>query len=139
MSTGNLRLPADPVHLTPDRLADNERLVRRRFWPKLRAAIGRIPFAEDAVAAFYCATDPATPLHVKAGLLGALAYFILPADMVPDLLAGLGFTDDAAVLLGAVRAVSSHLRPDHYDRARSALAADPDVIRSDAARLDDVP
>jgi len=134
MSIGNHRLPADP-----DRLADNERLVRRRFWPKLRAAIGRIPFAEDAVAALYCATDRETPLHVKAVLLGALAYFILPADMVPDVLAGLGFTDDAAVLMGAIQAVSSHLRPEHYDRARSALAADPAMPTPDRTGPDAAP
>jgi len=39
-----------------------------------------------------------TPRHVQATLLGAIAYFILPFDFIPDMLPVLGFTDDAAVL-----------------------------------------
>lgn len=102
--------------------ASDERLVRLRFWPKLRANLGRLPFVDDLLAAWFCAIDPATPSRVKIVLFGALAYFVLPFDTVPDFVAVLGFTDDAAVLLAAVQAVRSHLRPDHYERARAALA-----------------
>ena len=59
--------------------------VRRRFWTTFRKAARYIPFADDLVAAYYCALDPATPHRVRAVLLGALAYFILPFDAVPDL------------------------------------------------------
>src|SRR6202044_883624 len=51
----------------------------RSVWQKLRALAARLPFAEDLVAAHYCAFDRQTPLHVKAALIGALAYFVLPA------------------------------------------------------------
>lgn len=121
---GGMNTGTDLVPYDPERIAADERLVRRRFWAKLRTVLGKIPFAEDAVAAFYCATDPATPTRVKAVLFGALAYFVLPTDMMPDFIAVLGFTDDAAVLMAAVQAVRSHLRPDHYERARVALADD---------------
>ena len=60
-------------------------------------------------------------MRSKAILLGALAYFILPADAVPDLFAGLGFTDDAAVLAAAIAAVSRHLQPRHREQARARL------------------
>jgi uncharacterized membrane protein YkvA (DUF1232 family) len=103
-------------------MEQDERLVRERFWSKLRSSIARIPFAEDAVAAFYCATDSSTPTKTKAILLGALAYFIMPVDAVPDFIALLGFTDDAALLMAAVQTVRANLRPDHYDRARETLA-----------------
>ncbi len=93
----------------------------RRFWRKLRRVLARIPFAEDLVAAYYCACDSDTPAYVRAVLLGAVAYFILPVDMVPDILAGLGFTDDASVLAAAVAAVGRHLQPKHRARARAAL------------------
>lgn len=73
------------------------------------------------LAAYYCAFDRGTPRHVQAALLGAIAYFVLPFDFVPDLLPVLGFTDDAAVLATAIRMVSSHIRPDHRDAARAAL------------------
>jgi uncharacterized membrane protein YkvA (DUF1232 family) len=103
-------------------MEQDERLVRERFWSKLRASVTRIPFAEDAVAGFYCATDSSTPTKSKAILLGALAYFVMPVDAVPDFLALLGFTDDAAVLMAAVQTVRANLRPGHYDRARKTLA-----------------
>jgi uncharacterized membrane protein YkvA (DUF1232 family) len=99
----------------------NEQKVRQGFWPKLAKVLAFVPFAEDAVAAYYCAFDRATPLKVKGVLFGALAYFILPIDAIPDFLIGLGFTDDMAVLLGAISMIRAHLRPEHYDRARETL------------------
>ena len=78
--------------------------------------------AEDLLAAYYCAFDHATPLQVKAALVGALAYFVLPLDAIPDMLPLVGFTDDAAVLLTALRMVAGHVRAEHRDAARAALA-----------------
>ena len=93
----------------------------RRFWKKLKRVFANIPFAEDLVAAYYCAVDKDTPAYVRAVLLGAVAYFILPVDMVPDMLAGLGFTDDASVLAAAIAAVGRHLQPKHRVLAKKAL------------------
>lgn len=73
------------------------------------------------MAAYFCALDSRTPARVKAILLGAVAYFLLPTDAVPDFLAGLGFTDDAAVLLAAIRSVRPHITDDHREKARDAL------------------
>ncbi|MDQ2103653.1 YkvA family protein [Azospirillum isscasi] len=112
---------AVPAVIDPIRVEQNERLVRRRFWNTLRANLHRIPFLEQALAAFFCATDPLTPVKAKAVLMAALAYFVLPADSIPDWLIAVGFVDDAAVLAAAVQAVRSNLRPEHQDRARSAL------------------
>jgi uncharacterized membrane protein YkvA (DUF1232 family) len=53
--------------------------------------------------------------------LGAIAYFILPLDFIPDMLPVLGFTDDAAILATAIRLVATHITPDHRDAARAAL------------------
>lgn len=94
---------------------------QRRFWDKLKRVIGRIPFAEDLVAAWYCALDGDTPPYVRAVLLGAVAYFVLPADLIPDFLVGLGYTDDATVLAAAIAAVGRHLQPKHRAKARQAL------------------
>ncbi len=93
----------------------------RRFWRKVRRTLGRVPFVETAVAAHYCAIDPRTPAAVKAVLVAALAYFVTPVDMIPDFIAALGFTDDAAVLAIAVRSVAAHITDDHRSRARRAL------------------
>ncbi len=104
-----------------DKLVADEKLVRERFWDKLRKTLGRIPFIEDAVAAYYCAMDHKTPLYVRAVLMGALAYFIVPSDVIPDFIAGLGFTDDAAVMAAAIGAVRSALTPAHFEKARAFL------------------
>ena len=110
-----------PAVIDPIRVERDERYVRRRFWNTLRANLHRIPFLEQALAAFFCATDPQTPFKAKAILMAALAYFVLPADSIPDWVIAVGFVDDAAVLATAVQAVRSNLRPEHHDRARATL------------------
>ena len=114
-------MPTFPPMSDTAELTRNEATVRRGFWEKARRTLGRVPFTEDAVAAFYCATDSATPLAIRATLLGALAYFVLPFDAVPDLLLGLGFTDDAAVLVAAFTAARMHVTEAHRERARDWL------------------
>jgi uncharacterized membrane protein YkvA (DUF1232 family) len=99
----------------------DEEGLKRRFWEKLRRVAGKIPFAEDLVAAFYCATDPKTPSRVKLILLGAIAYFVFPMDAVSDLLPLLGFADDAAVLAAAITQVAGSITEDHRIKAREAL------------------
>nr|WP_210496625.1 YkvA family protein [Microvirga antarctica] len=99
-----------------------ERAVRRNFWAKLRRLGGRIPFAEDLVAAYYCATDPATPNRVRFILMGALAYFILPTDAIADFLPLVGFADDAAVLAAALAQVAGSITPDHRAHAKATLS-----------------
>ena len=104
-----------------EKLEHDRRETGRAFWRKLRRHAGRLPFVDHLLAAYYCAVDPATPLRAKAVLYGALAYFILPADLVPDWIAGFGFTDDAAVLGAAVRSILPHIKDGHRERARRTI------------------
>jgi uncharacterized membrane protein YkvA (DUF1232 family) len=104
-----------------DRTAQAEQRVRTEFLPKLKRVLARVPFAEDLLAAYYAVLDRRTPTIVRATLLGALAYFVMPVDAVPDLLAGLGFTDDAAVLLAAMRVVAGAVNDEHREAARRWL------------------
>ncbi|MCB1377959.1 MAG: DUF1232 domain-containing protein [Alphaproteobacteria bacterium] len=107
----------------------SEATVKRDVFPKLKRVLANVPFAEDVLAAYYCAFDPATPVKAKGILIGALAYFIMPVDMVPDFILGLGFTDDMAVLLAAFNVVRTHVTQNHRDRARTAL----DRLKTEAA------
>ena len=100
----------------------DEGAFREHFWRKTRRVAASIPFAEELLAAYYCAFDHNTPLPVKTALIGALAYFVLPMDAIPDILPVLGFADDAAVLATAVKMVTSHIRPEHRDAAKFKLA-----------------
>ncbi|HVD84732.1 MAG TPA: YkvA family protein [Bradyrhizobium sp.] len=104
-----------------EQLAKDRESVRKRFWIRLKRVVAGLPFAEDLLAAYYCAFDKQTPRHVQVALLGAIAYFILPFDFIPDMMPILGFTDDAAVLATAIRLVATHIRPEHRDAARAAL------------------
>ena len=104
-----------------DRLAEDRESVRHRFWTKFKRVVAKLPFAEDLLAAYYCAFDKRTPRHVQAALLAAIAYFILPFDFIPDVMPVLGFTDDAAVLATAIRLVATHITPEHRAAARAAL------------------
>ena len=99
-----------------------EARVKAGFWKKMKAVSARIPFADDVLAAYYCAFDRQTPLTVRATLLGALAYFILPFDVIPDYLPLIGFTDDAAVLATALRLIAAHMQPAHREAARRTLS-----------------
>jgi len=104
-----------------EQLAKDRESVRKRFWIKLKRVVAGLPFAEDLLAAYYCAFDKQTPRHVQVALLGAIAYFILPFDFIPDMMPILGFTDDAAVLATAIRLVATHIRAEHREAARAAL------------------
>ncbi|WP_159587582.1 YkvA family protein [Chelativorans xinjiangense] len=99
----------------------HEEDVRRKFWRTAKKAARQVPFMEDVIAGYYCALDRETPPRVRGILLAALAYFVLPLDMVPDFLAGFGFTDDMAVLAAALGAVRSHITPAHRLAAKRAL------------------
>jgi len=102
--------------------AADESEVRAKFWRTAKKAARQIPFMEDVVAAYYCALDKKTPLRAKGILLAALGYFVLPVDAIPDIVLGLGFTDDIAVLTAAITAVRAHITPAHRLAARQALA-----------------
>ncbi len=119
------RDPLNSANL-PATIARNEKITDDGFWAKIRKTAGRIPFSEEACAAWFCAKDPNTPRRVRGTLLAALAYFVIPADLIPDFISGFGFTDDATVLATAISIVSGHVKEVHKARARSALFLDKD-------------
>ncbi len=110
-----------PTAQLPVPMPRDEKIVDRDFWNKLLRVAGRIPFAEDAAAAYFCAVDPKTSARVKAILFAALAYFVMPFDLIPDFVAGIGFTDDAAVIAMALSVVAGNITEQHRVRARAAL------------------
>jgi uncharacterized membrane protein YkvA (DUF1232 family) len=80
-----------------------------------------VPFAADALAAWYAVQDDETPAAAKGMMLAGLAYFVLPTDVIPDFIAGLGYTDDAAVLMAMLGLVGRHILPRHRDAARVSV------------------
>ena len=105
-----------------ERLKRDEATVLRGFWRKLGAFAAQIPFAEELLTVYYCAFDRRTPTYVRVVLLAAIAYFIDPFDLIPDVLPIIGLTDDAAVIATATKLVWDNIKPEHRDAARDALA-----------------
>jgi uncharacterized membrane protein YkvA (DUF1232 family) len=103
------------------RAARDEAGVLAEFWARIKTLGRKLPFAEDIVAAAYCATDSATPARVKLLVVGALAYFVMPFDGIPDFLPLVGFTDDAAVIAATIAAIRAHMKDEHWERARTFL------------------
>ena len=107
--------------VSPEEDARREQRLLGSFWKAVRRVAGNTPFLADLLAAYYCVMDQQTPTRVRAILLAALAYFILPLDTIPDFLAFFGFTDDIAVLTAAIAAVSGSITETHKQTAQKAL------------------
>ncbi len=107
----------------PDRfpLPDPRSFDAKAFWAHIRRFATRLPFLKEALALYYCLVDQATPPRVKLIVAAALAYFVLPLDAIPDVLAMVGFSDDAAVIMLAWQTVRPHVNDMHLERAREAL------------------
>lgn len=61
------------------------------------------------------------PTRSKAMIIGALGYFILPFDLIPDVAAGIGYTDDIGALLAALWQVSMYIDYDVKNQAKEKL------------------
>jgi uncharacterized membrane protein YkvA (DUF1232 family) len=102
-------------------IAEDIARVARGFVEKIRQVAAKVPFAVDAAAMYYAMLDPNTPLKVKATAAAALLYFIAPFDAIVDLLPFAGYTDDAAVLYAAYRAIQAHVTEQHIAAAKRLL------------------
>jgi uncharacterized membrane protein YkvA (DUF1232 family) len=116
--------------MTPEDL----KRAKSGFWSKMRAFIGRIPFAPQVVALYYLVRDPKSDLGLKGTAVLALLYFISPVDAVPDVIPLVGLMDDAAVISLALMALGGVIKPymqqaqDWYDRG-APLVDEPEVIK----------
>lgn len=75
-----------------------------------------------ALILYYELTDPDIDTKEKAVIIGALGYFILPIDLIPDAIPVAGFTDDLAVLIAAYKFVEHNITPEIKAKAKSKLA-----------------
>lgn len=85
------------------------------FWEKIAASAVKAgkEIVDKALVLYYCLQDDDTPSWARGTIMGALGYLILPADAVPDILPGAGYTDDLAVLAVAFALVLAHIKPEH--------------------------
>lgn len=91
------------------------------FLPSVKRFVAYVPFMRDMVAIYHCMIDDKTPFYVKGTIAGALAYFLLPTDAIPDILTGIGFTDDATVIATTLATVRAHVKEEHWRLADEFL------------------
>ena len=93
------------------------------FWTKTKTfakkAGARVVYT--SLKLYYALRNDKTPAWAKSVIVGALGYFILPIDLVPDLLPVAGFTDDLGVLLAAIGTVAIHITPTVKNQAREKM------------------
>ncbi|MBD2872080.1 DUF1232 domain-containing protein [Paenibacillus sp. IB182493] len=113
-----------------EKIGDHEtrtKYVEEGFWAKAKRHAGKVPFAKEVVTLYYCALDPGTPLSAKMTAVGALAYWILPIDLIPDFVPVAGFADDATAVLIAYRALSGHITDEHREKAEQVFVLNKNV------------
>jgi uncharacterized membrane protein YkvA (DUF1232 family) len=101
--------------------AEQEKYVGDGFWKKMKKHASKIPFAKEAISMYYCAIDPKTPAASKIIAIGALAYLVLPLDLIPDFILVLGYTDDAAAFWLAYNKLTAHITDEHREKAEEWL------------------
>ncbi len=101
-----------------EQLAKDHARVRREFWAKIKKVAAKLPFAEDLLAAYYCAFDRADAAPCAGGADRRAGLFHPAVRFHSDVMPVLGFTDDAAVLATTIRLVASHILPDHRAAAK---------------------
>ena len=93
------------------------------LWRKIKKVAKKagIKVVYVALVLYYLARDERVPTKVKLKIYGALGYFILPLDVIPDTLVAMGFTDDFAALAYAVYSASKYVTPDIEAKAEAKL------------------
>lgn len=93
------------------------------LWDKIKreAASAGEKIVYNALLLYYTAQSPQTPAKHKAAIYGALGYFILPTDIIPDILPGVGYTDDLTAILSVVALVSINLTEQVKEQAKTKL------------------
>lgn len=90
------------------------------FWDKIKSVAVKAGYEliNKALLLYYAMQSPSMPAKDKAIVIAVLGYFILPIDVVPDFLPGLGFTDDLAALVWALKTISNNITPEVKDKAQ---------------------
>ena len=95
----------------------------RKLWKKIAKYAKKIGKAAviKLLHLYYTAQEPETPAWAKAKIIGALGYFIVPFDVIPDVLPGVGLTDDLVVVAWAIAAVAIHMTDKTKKQAEEKL------------------
>ena len=101
-----------------------ENFSEEGFWHKLGKCAKKagLKVVYVSLLLYYVSTDKSVPLNVRISIFGALGYLILPMDLLPDFIPGVGFTDDLAALLTVYSLVKGHITPEVETKSKAKLS-----------------
>ena len=99
---------------TEEKVHDATEEVEGKLWVKLEKVGKKISFAKDLIALYHYLIDNTVSWHRKTIVAGALIYFIVPFDAIPDLAPLFGYMDDLGVITATLKFLGSELIP-YYD------------------------
>lgn len=108
---------------TPSYLVYKKHFTPPRLWKKVEQVAHKagVKLVYAVLLLYYVAVDPKTSWSDRTKIFGALGYFILPFDIIPDPSPILGYSDDMAALLWALKAIWSNLSPAIHLKAKTKL------------------
>ncbi len=93
------------------------------LWNKIKEHYKNIgkKLIKSVIVLYYTLRDDDTPKWARTVILGALGYFILPLDIIPDFIPVVGFTDDFISITLAISSVMLHIKEEHKEKANKVL------------------
>lgn len=104
--------------------SEGEEISSASFWRKLRGMVMVAGHKTlfSALVLFNCLKDRDTPAWARGVIVGALGYLILPTDLIPDMLPGVGYGDDWSTIVVALGTVAAYIKKSHKLRAKEQLS-----------------
>jgi uncharacterized membrane protein YkvA (DUF1232 family) len=95
------------------------------LWDKIAkvAKTAGVKVVYAALLLYYASMSPNISMADKAKIFGALGYFILPIDLIPDAIPVAGYTDDLAALVWALKTIWNNITPDIEEQAYERLTS----------------
>jgi uncharacterized membrane protein YkvA (DUF1232 family) len=92
-----------------DKYDEGKEYVEENFWNKVEKVGKKLSFTKDVKALFNYFSDKSIPWYRKSIVVGALVYFIMPIDSIPDLAPLVGYLDDLGVITAVIKYLGSEL------------------------------
>ncbi len=95
----------------------------KALWDKAARVARKIGYEtlRSVLILFYTLENPQVPAKVRAVILGALGYFILPVDLIPDFIPVVGMSDDIAIVAAAIAYAAMYITQEAKDKADAKL------------------
>jgi uncharacterized membrane protein YkvA (DUF1232 family) len=97
-----------------DKFNEGKEFVEENFWSKVEKVGKKLSFTKDVKALFNYFVDGSIPWYRKSIVVGALVYFIMPIDSIPDIAPLIGYLDDLGVITAVIKYLGSELT-QYYD------------------------